>query len=114
MADADHAIAFWTAVATAYGNQPNVIFDLFNEPFISDWNCWLVGGPCAQDYDGGTYTAVGPFAALVKGGSSAHNHLTASVELPFRADELIQSEIGAAGTLVGISILTIVVMKKIR
>ena len=76
MADADHAPAFWTAVATAYGNQPNIIFDLFNEPFISDWNCWLVGGACAQDYDGGTYTAVG-MATLIKTirGAGANNVL---------------------------------------
>jgi endoglucanase len=34
MADADHSIAFWTSVATAFKGSPNVIFELFNEPFL--------------------------------------------------------------------------------
>ncbi|HVP00041.1 MAG TPA: cellulase family glycosylhydrolase [Bryobacteraceae bacterium] len=35
MADADHSIDFWTSVANAYKSNPAVMFDLFNEPFIS-------------------------------------------------------------------------------
>jgi len=65
MADADHAPTFWTQVATAYGNQPNVIFDLFNEPFITDWGCWLTGGTCAKDYNNADYESVG-MATLIK------------------------------------------------
>jgi hypothetical protein len=69
MADADHAPTFWSDIATLYANQPNIIFDLFNEPFITDWNCWLVGGDCAtvNEADAGTfsYTAVG-MATLIK------------------------------------------------
>ena len=34
MAYADHAIAFWTSVATTFKNDPMVIFDLFNEPIL--------------------------------------------------------------------------------
>jgi len=34
MADADHASAFWTSMASAFKNYPNVIFELFNEPFL--------------------------------------------------------------------------------
>jgi hypothetical protein len=55
MAFADHAIAFWTSVATTFKNDPMVVFDLFNEPIldasdrfgngpVSDpWGCWLNG-----------------------------------------------------------------------
>jgi hypothetical protein len=34
MADADHAIAYWTSLATTLKIYPNVIFELFNEPFL--------------------------------------------------------------------------------
>ena len=34
MADADHSLTFWTAVATTFKGSPNVIFELFNEPFL--------------------------------------------------------------------------------
>lgn len=35
MADADHAIAFWTSVADTFKNNPAVLFELFNEPFMN-------------------------------------------------------------------------------
>jgi endoglucanase len=31
--DTDHTIAFWTSLAQIFGNNPGVIFDLFNEPY---------------------------------------------------------------------------------
>ena len=50
MADADHSVTLWSQVASAFANDPSVIFDLYNEPFIgrsnptsSDWSCWLNG-----------------------------------------------------------------------
>ncbi len=65
MADKDHSPTFWTQVATVYGNHPTIIFDLFNEPFIADWDCWLTGGMCAKDYANVSYEAVG-MATLIK------------------------------------------------
>lgn len=44
MADADHAPAFWTSVATAFKADQGVIFDLYNEPHDIPWACWLNGG----------------------------------------------------------------------
>ncbi|MEP6547769.1 MAG: glycoside hydrolase family 5 protein [Gammaproteobacteria bacterium] len=38
MADADHSLAFWTAIANDYKGSPNVIFDLFNEPHFDNFN----------------------------------------------------------------------------
>lgn len=35
MADSDHSIAFWTSVATTFKSYPNVLFELFNEPFLN-------------------------------------------------------------------------------
>jgi hypothetical protein len=36
MADADNSVAFWTAIATDFKGNPNVIFDLFNEPYFDN------------------------------------------------------------------------------
>lgn len=43
MADADHSVAFWSSVATAFRSDPAVIFDLYNEPHDISWGCWLSG-----------------------------------------------------------------------
>jgi hypothetical protein len=75
MADADHAPTFWSQVAAAYaGDADSVIFDLFNEPFLTDWECWLRGGACAKDYQNATYTVTGmaDLLAAVRG-AGAHN-----------------------------------------
>jgi hypothetical protein len=40
-----------------------VIFDLFNEPFITDWGCWVSGGSCAQ-LNGTNYSVAGMAALL--------------------------------------------------
>ncbi len=53
MADADHAPAFWTSVATYFKADPAVIFDLYNEPHDISWPCWRDG--CATT--GGWQTA---------------------------------------------------------
>jgi aryl-phospho-beta-D-glucosidase BglC (GH1 family) len=59
MADADHSIAFWTSVATAFKGSPNVIFELFNEPFLdmtsalvdkTQWADLLNGGATLSSY----------------------------------------------------------------
>jgi hypothetical protein len=50
MPDEAYAPAFWTSVATAFKNDPAVIFDLFNEPYpnrntdsTESWECVLTG-----------------------------------------------------------------------
>src|SRR5262249_15879601 len=75
MAAADQAPPFWSQVAKAYADKnDSVIFDLFNEPFISDWSCWLTGGTCAKDQNGQSYPVAG-MAALLKSvrGAGAQN-----------------------------------------
>jgi aryl-phospho-beta-D-glucosidase BglC (GH1 family) len=37
MADQDHSLAFWTAIANDFKGYPNVIFDLFNEPHLDNF-----------------------------------------------------------------------------
>jgi hypothetical protein len=59
MADADHSTTFWSQVAAAFASNGSVIFDLYNEPYITDWGCWVSGGSCANDGNGAAYTAAG-------------------------------------------------------
>jgi hypothetical protein len=56
MADADHAPEFWKSVASAFASGHGVIFDLFNEPYISSWSCWLEGCETSYDDEGTTVT----------------------------------------------------------
>jgi len=48
MADADHAPAFWRSVARTFKHNHAVIFDLFNEPYVTSWPCWENG--CATTF----------------------------------------------------------------
>jgi hypothetical protein len=43
MADADHAPAFWSSVATYFKADRGVLFDLYNEPHDITWQCWRDG-----------------------------------------------------------------------
>src|SRR5271155_1484363 len=49
MADAEHAPAFWRSMAATFKSNHGVLFDLFNEPYITSWPCWLHG--CQTTYD---------------------------------------------------------------
>jgi endoglucanase len=49
--DADHAPTFWQSVANTFKNNPSVIFNLINEPYLGNsnptaasWRCYLKGG----------------------------------------------------------------------
>lgn len=48
MADANHAPAFWTSVANTFKSNSSVIFDLYNEPYVQNWSCWLNGSSAAS------------------------------------------------------------------
>ena len=58
MPDADHSVDFWRSVATTFADNPNVLFDVFNEPYGVDWDCWRDG--CV--YPGGPGT--GPWQTV--------------------------------------------------
>jgi len=38
--DADNSISFWSSVASAFKDNPAVIFELFNEPYADDASSW--------------------------------------------------------------------------
>jgi len=65
MADKDNSIDFWTSIAGTFKAYPNVMFELFNEPYFywlasgeTDWNVWLNGGTITAYVtgDGSKYT----------------------------------------------------------
>jgi endoglucanase len=64
--DVDYSLTFWTSVAATFKSYPNVIFDLFNEPFISpwftppegQWTAWLKGTTVPFYYTGGTPSSI--------------------------------------------------------
>lgn len=64
MPDSDHSPAFWSQVATTFKSNPDVVFDLFNEPFpgqdgaADPWGCWL-NGCQLSDSSFGTWQAAG-------------------------------------------------------
>jgi hypothetical protein len=62
MADADHSPAFWTGVASTFKGDSSVIFDLYNEPYVASWSCWLNGG--SPSACGTSYTIAGMNALI--------------------------------------------------
>lgn len=54
MPDADHTPDFWSSVASTFKSDAFIIFEMFNEPSIATWPCWLQGSaqpntsPCQE------------------------------------------------------------------
>jgi aryl-phospho-beta-D-glucosidase BglC (GH1 family) len=65
MADAQHSLSFWKQVAGRFKTYPNVIFELFNEPYLywiapaeSAWSVLMNGGTETEFVTGGNPYAV--------------------------------------------------------
>jgi hypothetical protein len=65
MADTTHSIDFWTSIADTFKDRPNVMFELFNEPYFywltggeTDWGVLMQGGTMTEYVtgDGREYT----------------------------------------------------------
>ncbi|MCH5340477.1 MAG: cellulase family glycosylhydrolase [Acetatifactor sp.] len=46
-----NSLVFWKDVAVRYANHPNVLFDLYNEPYHVDWKTWRDGGEITVYYE---------------------------------------------------------------
>ena len=68
MADADHSLAYWTSMATTFKKYPNVIFELFNEPFL----------------DQVTLTDNAPWVDLLNGGGTLTSFLAQTPSSPWQ------------------------------
>jgi endoglucanase len=113
MADADHAPLFWSQVAKAFASNGSVIFDLFNEPYISDWGCWLTGGSCAQ-WNGSNYTVAGMASLLQSVRNAGADNVVIMGGLGYSSDmsqwvKSVQSIPTLAAPLDGISIKNVAV-----
>jgi aryl-phospho-beta-D-glucosidase BglC (GH1 family) len=60
MADADNSINFWNSIAATFKAYPNVMFELFNEPYVywleapgTEWQTTMQGGNITQYVTGG-------------------------------------------------------------
>jgi endoglucanase len=48
MPDLDHSVDLWKSVATTFKANSSVLFELYNEPFTSSWDCWRDGSTAAS------------------------------------------------------------------
>lgn len=63
MADADHALDFWTSVASRFAGNSKVLFGAYDEPHGISWDCALNG--CATEANGSDgEPAFGPYQAV--------------------------------------------------
>jgi len=46
----ENSVAFWQSLATTFGNNPAVMFDLYNEPFPTAWSTWENGGTSNEGF----------------------------------------------------------------
>lgn len=56
-----NSVTFWSSCAKHYRYMGNVLFDLYNEPFGTNWTIWQNGGSITENFQGHTvtYNAVG-------------------------------------------------------
>lgn len=81
MADTDHSLSFWSQVATAYKSYGNVMFEAFNEPFLSSLtsgeNATTVlqqGGTITQYLTGGS-----PYSVTSNWTSAGHQQIVNAI-----------------------------------
>ena len=65
-------LAFWQLMASVYGSNPDVVFDLFNEPRVpdtpADWALWHSGGT----YHGVTYLGMQTVLSFIRSQGAAN------------------------------------------
>jgi len=64
--DSDNSLPFWTSIATQFRSNPAVIFELFNEPFLTFltssnnyWSLWKSGGTFGELFTFGSPSQIG-------------------------------------------------------
>ncbi|MDQ1683686.1 MAG: endoglucanase [Frankiaceae bacterium] len=63
MADSAYGPVVWKSIATTFKNDPDVFFDLYNEPHVS-WSCWKNG--CVDATNGTKYAGMNTLIAAVR------------------------------------------------
>jgi hypothetical protein len=92
--------AFWKVMSRVYGSNPDVIFDLFNEPRravypteAGTWKFWKHGG----DYDGHPFIGMEPLARYVRGLGARNLFWVEGPHTAGTLDEIVSHQITGAG-----------------
>ena len=79
--DEDHSPAFWTGVAATFGSDPDVLFDLYNEPYYywltsgeNAWQCLWQGCTLSEYVTGGS-----PYTVTANWQTAGFDQLTADI-----------------------------------
>jgi hypothetical protein len=94
--------AFWKVMSRVYGSNPDVIFDLFNEPRravypteAGTWRFWKHGG----DYDGQHYIGMQPLARYIRGLGAENLFWIEGPHTAGTLDEVVSHQITGAGAV---------------
>ena len=94
--------AFWKVMSILYGSNPDVIFDLFNEPRravypteAGTWKFWKHGG----DYDGHHFIGMEPLALYVRGLGAGNLFWIEGPHTAGTLDEIVSHQITQAGAV---------------
>jgi Cellulase (glycosyl hydrolase family 5) len=94
--------AFWRVMSGLYGSNPDVIFDLFNEPRravypteAGTWRFWKHGG----DYDGRHFVGMEPLALYVRGAGARNLFWIEGPHTAGTLDQIVTHQITHAGAV---------------
>jgi Cellulase (glycosyl hydrolase family 5) len=94
--------AFWEVISSVYGQNPDVIFDLFNEPRRTDfrteaatWKFWKHGGA----YHGQHFIGMEPLALYIRGLGAKNLFWIEGPHTAGTLDEVVSHQITGAGPL---------------
>jgi Cellulase (glycosyl hydrolase family 5) len=94
--------AFWKVMSRVYGSNPDVIFDLFNEPRravypteAGTWKFWKHGG----DYEGHPFIGMEPLARYVRGLGARNLFWIEGPHTAGTLDQVVSHQITNAGPL---------------
>jgi hypothetical protein len=72
MADADHALTFWSSVAGAFRDDGATLLELYGEPSWISWSCWVDGCTYSDKYGNWRTAGMGEMLQAVRQ-AGAHN-----------------------------------------
>jgi hypothetical protein len=92
--------AFWKVMSAVYGSNPDVIFDLFNEPRravypteAGTWRFWKHGG----DYEGHPFVGMEPLARYIRGLGARNLFWVEGPHTAGTLDQIVNHQITGAG-----------------
>jgi hypothetical protein len=109
MADADHSIAFWTSLATMLKTYPNVIFELFNEPFLdmvtltnnAPWTDLINGGGTLTSFMAQTPSSPWQMSVAFTWQNAGMQQMLDAVRATGATNVILTSTLGYAGSIGG-------------